>query len=89
MTFNNRFIGRQLNDTQFFKESFELATKQPFGHLLFDLDPKTLEVLRYCSNIVPRGPSVFYLPSANAVITTLTNETKRAMYATANAVKQH
>ena len=55
-------IGRQLNNTQFLKDSYELATKQPFGHLLIDLDPKTSDVLRYCSNIVPPGPSVFYLP---------------------------
>ena len=47
------FIGRQLNNTQFLEDSYELATKQPFGHLLIHLDPKTSEVLRYCSNIVP------------------------------------
>ena len=83
-------IGRQLNNTQFLKESYELATKQPFGHLLIDLDPKTSDVLRYCSNIVPPGPSIFYLPSAKAVITNLTNETERTMYAAANAsVKRH
>ena len=61
-------IGRQLNNTQFLKESYELASKQPFGHLLIDLDPKTLDVLRYCSNIVPPGPSIFYLLSPKAVI---------------------
>ena len=55
-------FGRQLNNTQFLKDSYELATKQPFGHLLIDLDPKTSDVLLYCSNIVPPGPSVFYLP---------------------------
>ena len=83
-------IGRQLSNTQFLKESYELATKQPFGHLLIDLDPKTSDVLRYCSNIVPPGPSIFYLPSAKAVITNLTNETERTMYAAANAsVKRH
>ena len=78
-------IGRQLNNTQFLKESYELATKQPFGHLLIDLDPKTSDVLRYCSNIVPPGPSIFYLPPAKAVITNLTNETERTIYAAANA----
>ena len=83
-------IGRQLNNTQFLKETYELATKQPFDHLLIDLDPKTSDVLRYYSNIVPPGPSIFYLPSAKAVITDLTNETERTMYAAANAsVKQH
>ena len=83
-------IGRQLNNTQFLKESYELATKQPFGHLLIDLDPKTSDLLRYCTNIVPPGPSILYLPSAKAVITNLTNETERTMYAAANdSVKRH
>ena len=77
-------IGRQLNNTQFLKDSYELATKQPFGHLLIDLDPKTSDVLRYCSNIVPPGPSVFYLPPAKAVVTNLSNERERALYAAAN-----
>ena len=78
-------IDRQLNNTQFLKESYELATKQPFGHLLIDLDPKTSDVLRYCPNIVPPGPSIFYLPPAKSVITNLTNETERTMYAAADA----
>ena len=85
MTFNRLvLIGRQLNNTQFLKDSYELATKQPFGHLLIDLDPKTSDVLRYCSNIVPPGPSVFYLPPAKAVVTNLSNERERALYAAAN-----
>ena len=78
-------IGRQLNNTQFLRESYELATKQPFGHLLIDLDPKTSDALRYSSNIVPPGPSIFYLPPAKAVITNLTDERERNMYASANA----
>ena len=68
----------------FLKDSYKLATKQPFGHLLIDLDPKTLDVLRYCSNIVPPGPSVFYLPPAKADITNLSKERERALYAAAN-----
>ena len=79
------FIGRQLNNAQFLKESYELATKEPFGHLLVDLDPKTSDVLRYCSNIVPPGPSIFYLPSAKAVITNLSDERERSLYAGAAA----
>ena len=63
----------------------ELATKQPFGRLLIDLDPKTSDALRYSSNIVPPGPSTFYLPSAKAVITNLTDERERSMYASTNA----
>ena len=65
------FVGRQLNNSQFLKESYELASKKPFGHLLFDLDPKTSDVFRYCSNFVPPGPSISYLPSAKALITRL------------------
>ena len=66
-------------------DDYELATKQPFGHLLIDLDPKTSEALRYCSNNVPPGPSVFYLPPAKAGITNLADERERSIYATADA----
>ena len=52
-------IGRQLNNTQFLRESYELATEQPLCHLLIDLDSKISDALRYSSNIVPPGPSVF------------------------------
>ena len=79
------YIGKQLNNTSFLKESYELATKLPFGHLLIDLDPKTSDSLRYCSNIVQPGPTIFYLPSSKAVITNLTDERERVMYAKANA----
>ena len=83
-TQQNNFIGRQLNNTQFLKESYELAISKQFGHLLIDLDPETSDVLRYCSNIVPPGPFIFYLPSAKAVITNLTDERERTMYAAAD-----
>ena len=79
------YIGKQLNNTNFLKDSYDLATKQPFGHLLIDLDPKTTDSLRYCSNIVPPGPTTFYLPSSKSVITHLTNERERDMCAEANA----
>ena len=78
------YVGKQLKNTNFLKESYERATKQPFGHLLIDLDPKTSDSLRYCSNIVQPGPTIFYLPSSKAVITTLTDERERVMYAKAN-----
>ena len=74
-----------MNNTNFLKESYELATKQPFGHLLLDLDPKTSDYLRYCSNIVQPGSTIFYLPSFKAVITTLTDERERVMYGKAKA----
>ena len=67
------------------KETYELATKQPFGHLLIHLDSKTSDSLRYCLIILQPGPTIFYLPSSKAVITTLTDERKRVMDAKANA----
>ena len=83
-------IGRQVHNTQFLKGSYELATKQLFGRFKIDLDPKKSVVLRYCSIIAPPGPSILYLPSAKAVLTNLTIETERTMYAAANAsVKRH
>ena len=78
-------IFRQLNNTQFLKESYELATKQRIGHLLIDLDPKTFDSLRYCSNIVPPGPSIFYLPPAKSVFSNITDEKEGTIYAAANA----
>ena len=79
------YIGKQLNNTSFLKESYDLATKLPFGYLLIDLDSKTSDFLRYCSNIVQPGPTIFYLPSFKAVITNLTYKRERVMYAKGNA----
>ena len=79
------YIGKQLNNTSFLKESYELATKFHFGHLLSDLDPKTSNFSHYCSNIVQPGPTIFYLPSSKAIISNLTDERGRVLYAKANA----
>ena len=73
------YVGKQLNNPIFLKESYEFTAKQPFGHLLIDLDPKTSDSLRYCSNIVQPGPTIFYLPSSKAVITTLTAEREKEL----------
>ena len=51
---------------------------------MIDLDPKPSDVLRYCFNIVPPGPSVFYLSPAKAVLNNLSNKRERALYAAAN-----
>ena len=74
-----------MNKAKFLKESYELATKQPFGHFPIDLDTKASDSLRYCSNIVQPSPTVFYLPSSKAALTTLTDERERVMYAKGNA----
>ena len=81
------YLGRQLNNAKFLRHAYQLATKEDFGHLLIDLDPKTSECLRYSSNIVPPSPTIFYLPSSKAVITSLENERERIMYIEANACR--
>ena len=80
------YLGRQLNNAKFLRHAYQLATKEEFGHLLIDyLDPKTSECLRYSSNIVAPWPTIFYLPSSKAVITSLENERERIIYIEANA----
>ena len=63
------YIRKQLNNANVLKESYELAKKQPFGHIFIYFDLKTLDSLRSCSNFVPPGPPIFYLPSSKAIIT--------------------
>ena len=76
------FIDGQLNDAQFLKESYELATKEPFGHLLIDLDPKTYATVQI---LFLQDPQFFYLPSAKAVITSLSDEREKSLNAGAAA----
>ena len=45
------FLGKPLNLVKFLKHCYQLATKEPSGHLLIDLDPKTSDCLQYCSSI--------------------------------------
>ena len=79
------FLGKQLKLVKFLKHCYHLATKEPFGDLLIDLDRKTSDCLRYCSNITETGPSVFYLPSDKAETTPLNNEREKIIYTEANA----
>ena len=44
------------------KEWYQDATSNPYGHLLVDLTPKTVDSLRYCTNS-GSVPSKFYLPA--------------------------
>ena len=78
------FLGKQLNLTHFLKNFYEIATRETFGHLLIDLDPKTSDCLRFCSNITEPGPSVFYITSDKADITHISNEREKILYTGAN-----
>ena len=65
------------------KEAYKLATAEPFGRLMIDLDPKTSQGLRFSTQLIGRDPSVFYISSPEAVITTITNEKETFAYAQA------
>ena len=78
------FLGKQLNLVKFLKHCYQLAMKEPFGHLLIDLDPNTSDCLRYCSSNTEPGPTMFYLPSDKAETTPLNNEREKIIYTEAN-----
>ena len=44
------------------KEWYQDATSVPYGHLLIDLTPRTVDSLRYCYNSCS-VPTKFYLPA--------------------------
>ena len=76
-------LGKQLNCLQLIKEAYKLATAEPFGELMIDLDPKTSQGLRFSSQLIGPAPSIFYISSPEAVITTITNEKETFAYAQA------
>ena len=78
-------LGRQLILTKFLRSCYELATKDTYGHLLIDLDPRTSDCLQYCSNIIPPGPSIFYLPLSKVEpVTPITIEREKTIYSAAH-----
>ena len=72
-----------MNCLQLIKEAYKLATAEPFGHLMIDLDLKTSQGLRFSSQLIGPDPSIFYISSPEAVITTITNEKETFAYAQA------
>ena len=77
------YLGKQMNCLQLIKEAYELATEEPFGHLMIDLDPKTSQGLRFSSQLIGPDPSIFYISHPEAVIITNTNEEETFAYAQA------
>ena len=49
------------------KEWYQDATSTPYGHLLIDLTPKTVDSLRYCTNSGSVS-SKFYLPAGTETL---------------------
>ena len=65
------------------KDAYKLATAEPYGHLIIDLDPKTSQGLRFASQIIGPDPSIFYIPAQESVVTSITNEKETFAYAQA------
>ena len=80
-------LGRQLKVSKLLRSGYELATRDSFGHLLIDLDPRTSDCLRYCSNIIRLESTVFYLPLSKAETTPITNEKEKRIYSAAYGTK--
>ena len=81
-------FGRQLKQLNFIRKTYQRVTTRPFGHLRFDFDPKTSDVLRFCSNIVAPQPTTFYIPSSTAKELLVTNEREKNAYTEALAKNQ-
>ena len=53
------YLEKQLNCLQLIKEAYKLATAEPYGHLMIDLDPKTSQGLRFSSQLIAPDHSFF------------------------------
>ena len=73
-------LGTQLGLGSQLKEWYQDATSVPYGHLLIDLSPKTVDSLRYCTNS-GSAPTKFYLPKHSQKITFLDDEHTISLYA--------
>ena len=77
------YLVKQLNCLLLLKDTCKLARAEPYGHLIFDLDPKTSQGLRFASQNIGPDPSIFYIPAQEAIITRITNEKETFAYAQA------
>ena len=66
-------LGSQLKDW------YTKATSMPYGHLLIDMTPKTVDSLRFCTNS-GSIPTIFFLPQTKQEITFLNDEHTTSLY---------
>ena len=50
------YLGKQLNCLQLVEDAYKLATGEPYGHLIIDLDPKISQTLQFASQIIGPDP---------------------------------
>ena len=71
-------LSQQLRLGSQLKDWYTKATSIPYGHLLIDLSPKTLNSLRFCTNSRPIH-SIFFLPQHKQQ-TTFVNDEQTTLY---------
>ena len=79
-----QFLGKQLNFTQFLKSYCGIATRETFRYFDIDLDPNSVDCIRFCSNSTVPGTSMFYIPSDKADITHISNGREIVLYTKAD-----
>ena len=72
-------LSQQLGLGSQLKYWYTTATSVPYGHLLIDLTPKTVDSLRYCTNS-GSTPSLFFLPQSRQQITFLNDDHTTSFY---------
>lgn len=72
-------LSQQLGLGTQLKEWYYDATSKPYGHLLIDLSPRTVDSLRYCTDS-GSIPTKFYLPEKLQTITTLNDVHTTSLY---------
>lgn len=72
-------FGQQLGLAKHFTDWYKEATSKPFGHLLIDLSPRTVDNLRFCANITS-FPTEFFIPPAQARSTVLDDSHTKRIY---------
>ena len=73
-------LSQQLGLGSQLKDWYTKATSIPYGHLLIDLTPKTVDSLRFCTNS-GSIPTIFFLPKTKLEITFLSDEHTTSLYA--------
>ena len=71
--------GRRMGDRQLLMKAYKKATREPFGHLLIDLDPHTVSKLKFASKFSGTEPFIFHLSSTQTA-EKLEDELSRSLY---------
>ena len=75
-------LGKQLGLGHTLRTWGAIATSTPYGHLMIGLSPKTIDLLRYCTDATS-FPSKFYSPSGRSRITQIIDQKSKLLYSEA------